>query len=476
MKKPLFAALGVAIAYTGAAWYTGYMGEQKFREQLALGQQQSSSAGMQLDKVEYDRGIFSSRVELSIKPVSTLPLEQVTFKSRVTHGPLLFGRGFGVGLYDMQSEFALLLRDETVNTALQAALKDKLDNIRTRVYFDGAYDGLWELEAIEKQQDGVNLSMQPSRLGFSGKLDSLSGKGQLTVGAIKITLADGSRVEMNEMTADVSVENLEPGVNLTNMKLEMPGVNATSATGVPFAMEGLTVAQTQTLVNNKIDTHIKMDMARLVGPVVVDKAYYHIAFNQVDKAAVKAMNKSLTRAAGVTDPTALQAVYVQMFTQAMPLLLQDGLTAQLAVGAEFMGGKSEALWNIRYVPPVDGKTIAELQGMEDYLALVDSDLLVKAPAALLQASPASTMVGTYVEEENGFYLLKARFKNGELVVGNTTVPPEQWMGALTGVAALAQAGQTSADEASEPQQYVEPEVHSPDVDQSGAATEAPQAQ
>ncbi len=444
MKKPLFATLGVAIAYTGAAWYTGYVGEQKFREQLELTKQQPASVGMQLDLVKYERGIFTSQVELVIKPLSELPLELVRLTSRAQHGPVLFGDGLGFGLYDMTSRFQLQLRDEQMNKDLQAALGDKLGDIHSRVYFDASYDGSWGLDALAKEEDGTSLSMQPSQVNFSGRLDSLSGEAQIKIGAINAKLADGSHIDVAEISGSVQVENLEPGVNLTNMTLTMPEVKGANGQGVAFSLEGLSLAQLQTLNNNKIDTQVKLDMVKLVGPVVVEKAYYHISFNQVDKAALKAINESMSRAAGVTDPEALQMVYLQVFTEALPLLLQEGLSAQLSLGAEFMGGKSEAVWNTRYVPPADGKTLTQLQGLEEYLQLVDSDLSVKAPAGLLQATPASTMVGTYLQEENGNYLLKASFKAGELVIGNTTVPPEQWMTALVGMSAMAQAGQEPA--------------------------------
>lgn len=447
MKKPLLATLGVAIAYAGAAWYTGYVGEQKFNEQLALSQQQSAASGMVVEKVKYERGIFTSQVELAIKPISALmPLQQVTMTSSAQHGPLLFGKGLGVGLFDMNSEIKILLRDEQLNSELQAAIGDKLGKIHTRAYLDASYDGVWDVAAIEEKNDKVSFTMQPSSLTFSGKLDSLSGKGTLNIGAIEVAGQDGTNLTVSPMTGDFSVDNLEPGLNITNMQLAMPELKGTNNQGVPFALEGVTLAQIQALNNDKVDTQVKLDMAKLVGPVVVEKGYYHISINQIDKAAIKSMSESMAQAAGVTDPQALQMVYLQMFTQALPLLLQDGLAMQLAMGAEFMGGKSEAQWDIKYVPPADGKSLMQLQGADAYIKLVDSDLLVKAPAGLLQATPASSMVGTYVMEEDGYYVLKATLKNGELVVGNTPVPPEQWMGALSSMMMLAQAGQQPSEE------------------------------
>lgn len=100
MKKSLVAAgiiVALGVIWTGGAWYTGKQLESHLAEvvQQANAQLQSSApeAGVELSWQNYQRGVFSSHLQLVVKPVagkenSWLAAGQsLVFDEVVDHGP-----------------------------------------------------------------------------------------------------------------------------------------------------------------------------------------------------------------------------------------------------------------------------------------------------------------------------------------------------------------------------------------------------
>ena len=77
MKKSLVAAgviIALGVVWTGGAWYTGKQLENRIDDmvQQANAQLQSSApqAGVELSYQNYQRGLFSSHLQLVVKPVA----------------------------------------------------------------------------------------------------------------------------------------------------------------------------------------------------------------------------------------------------------------------------------------------------------------------------------------------------------------------------------------------------------------------
>ena len=100
MKKSLV-AVGVIVAlgvvWTGASWYTGKQLESRIADMIANANSElkraAPQAGVELGYQNYQRGIFSSHLQLVMKPVAGVenPLlkqgQSVVFNEAVSHGP-----------------------------------------------------------------------------------------------------------------------------------------------------------------------------------------------------------------------------------------------------------------------------------------------------------------------------------------------------------------------------------------------------
>jgi uncharacterized protein YdgA (DUF945 family) len=76
MKKTLVAAgvvIALGIIWTGGAWYTGKQLESRLGEMISQANEQikrtAPEASVELSSQNYHRGLFSSQMELVVKPV-----------------------------------------------------------------------------------------------------------------------------------------------------------------------------------------------------------------------------------------------------------------------------------------------------------------------------------------------------------------------------------------------------------------------
>ena len=134
MKKLAAVALLLGVGYVGAAYITGYVGEQNMRKQLSLSQAQSAESGVVMVLDSYRRGLFSSDVSVTLRSSNPMPIMQqgeVLMVSHVTHGPLLFQHGFSIGLFTATTQLKLQTKDDEINQKLNDFFGESIGEIRT---------------------------------------------------------------------------------------------------------------------------------------------------------------------------------------------------------------------------------------------------------------------------------------------------------------------------------------------------------
>ncbi len=100
MKKTLVAAgvvIALGIVWTGGAWYTGKKLENHLAEMVTQANEQlkrtAPEAGVELSYQNYQRGVFSSHLQLVVKPVAGAdntwlkPGQSIVLDESVSHGP-----------------------------------------------------------------------------------------------------------------------------------------------------------------------------------------------------------------------------------------------------------------------------------------------------------------------------------------------------------------------------------------------------
>lgn len=104
MKKSVV-AVGVIVAlgvvWTGASWFTGKQLESRLAEMMAQANSEikrsAPEAGLELSYQNYQRGVFTSHMQVVVKPVAgntnawLKPGQSVVLDEVVSHGPLPAG-------------------------------------------------------------------------------------------------------------------------------------------------------------------------------------------------------------------------------------------------------------------------------------------------------------------------------------------------------------------------------------------------
>ncbi len=457
MKKIIMGLAGVAIAYTAASWYTGYQGEKLLRAQFELNKSQLASTGLSYEISRYDRGIFSSRYELVAKldrPAPQLGSYSFTGLGQVQHGPLLWASGLGFGLMDYRLEPRFHFDNPDINQAFTQVFGESLGELKLRAHFDKSYSGKWLIKPISIEGENGKFVMAASEVLMSGQLDKLAGQGKIALGAIEFTTKEKLQGKLSPVAGDFSVESLEPGIFIYNYDLQLAESQFTNAMGITMTLSNLGLNMNQAVNDNALDSSMKLSLAKFSGPLEVTNGYYEVKVNKLSLDALRSWSKAYRdtmaeagAAGGEADPQAMQLALMGLIGSELPNFLQKGLNLQVNLGAEFMGGKPNAHWEVNYIGPVEGKTLADLTDTQEYLALADSELLVRAPAMLLGALPVDQYLDTYITQDGNDYLLKASLHQGALKVGTVDIPQEQLLamaGAFVGGFQKAIASQADA--------------------------------
>jgi uncharacterized protein YdgA (DUF945 family)/uncharacterized protein YneF (UPF0154 family) len=457
MKKLAVVALLLGAGYVGGAYLTGYLGEQNMRQQLSLSQAQSAESGMLILLDSYERGLFSSDIKLTMRSTSPLPMMQqaeVHMNSQVSHGPVLFNKGLALGLFAATTQVKLQFKDAELSQKLGEFFGDSIGEIHTLANFNNSYSARWTLAEKKHEVESFHLSLGESWIDMRGRFDSLNVAGELHLGAFSLVSDDGSEITSQPAEGKFALDNIESGLSLGNMELLLSEMQVKTAAGMDVVLHDLAYKQTQALVNKAIDTHVGFSIAKVAGPVELSNLYYQVDLNQLNVEAVKAWAKVAQQMP--SDPAELNSFYAAQFKQLMPLFLQEGLALKLAMGAEFMGGHPKAEWTIRYKAPADGASLADLTEAFEYLALVDSQLEVRLPEAVALGLPMLAMMGDYVTQDAGEYVLTAKLSDSDLVVGQKPIPRETLLMMLAGMgvkpSAAADAETQAAIDAAEAQQ------------------------
>lgn len=424
-KKIVASIAAVGALYCGAAYTSGYVGEKDVRAQLELLRAQPQSSNVDIQLLDYRRGVFSSDIRLAVKSREALPNGgriEVVMDNAVRHGPLLFAGKPAIGAYSATSTFQLETGVPEDDKKIAEIFADGFGTATSVVGYDSNYDLTWVLPAIANKGGAQQFSLGETRATASGNTRDMSGAAELTIGALELTTAAGEQVTMSPTIVKFDVKNAEPGINLIDMDGAIAQLDIRNPAEPPLTMKELTFGQTQSLNGASIDTAIRFGIAKVIGAVQVDDVYYNIDLNGVSKDATRRMAELFKNPPA--DEAEQPAYFAAQFKQLAPVLLKDGLSLKLAVGGKYGGGASELQWEVRYKAPADGRDVTAIADPFEYMQLADSTLLIKAPAALIPEPLIANYIDTFVVREGSDFVLRATLQNGALTVGKTPIPKE----------------------------------------------------
>ncbi|MEP8718595.1 YdgA family protein [Enterobacter hormaechei] len=193
MKKSVV-AVGVIVAlgviWTGASWYTGKQLESRLAEMMTQANSEikrsAPEAGLELSYQNYQRGVFTSHMQVVVKPVAgnqnawLKPGQSVVLDEVVSHGPFPLAQLKKFNLIpSMASARTVLVNNEVTKPIFDMAKNESPFEINTRISYAGDTHSDIDLKALSYEQgtdkvafSGGNFQLDADR---DGKNVSLTG-------------------------------------------------------------------------------------------------------------------------------------------------------------------------------------------------------------------------------------------------------------------------------------------------------------
>ncbi|MDU2480791.1 MAG: YdgA family protein [Klebsiella sp.] len=486
MKKSLVAAgiiVALGVVWTGGAWYTGKQLEGRIADmvQQANAQLRSSApeSGLELSYQNYQRGLFSSHLQLVVKPIagqanSWLATGQsVVLDEVVDHGPFPLASLKTFNLAPaMASVHTTLVKNDASQALFEIAKGNTPFTVDTRIAYSGDSQSAIVLNADEKvtfsggqfqldaDRDGKNISLKGQ--AGSGQIDALNEYNQkvqlrfvnLTTDGATELASFNERIGQQKMTLDKLAISVEGNSTLTQ---DGKGVNSQ----VNYTVNSLKL-QGQDMGSGKLT--LKVDN--------VDGQAWH-QFSQQYSAQSQAL---LAKPELAQNPELYQQALTETLFNALPILLKGNPSVTISP-LSWRNAKGESTLNLsvllkdpaqvttppqtladsldRVVQSLDGKVvipvdmatelmtkIAGLEGYQPADAAKLADQQVKGLAAMGQMFRITTM-------EDNAISSSLQYANGQVTLNGQKMPLEDFA-AMFGLEAPAQPD--AAPQEGQPQQ------------------------
>ncbi|WP_139802993.1 YdgA family protein, partial [Cronobacter sakazakii] len=220
MKKSLV-AVGVIVAlgvvWTGGAWYTGKQFEKHVGEMVAEANAQfkrsAPQAGLELSYQDYQRGLFSSHLQLVVKPAAgqqealLKPGQSVVLEQVVSHGPFPLADLKKLNILPaMASVHTTLVNNDTTKALFDMAKGKSFADVQTRIGYGGATSSDIQLQPLnyEAADEKVSFSGGEFQLDADKDGNDVSLKGEASSGLVSAVNEYGQHVQLtfNGLKAD----------------------------------------------------------------------------------------------------------------------------------------------------------------------------------------------------------------------------------------------------------------------------------
>ena len=484
MKKSVV-AVGVIVAlgvvWTGASWFTGKQLEGRLAEMVAQANSEikrsAPEAGVELSYQNYQRGVFTSHMDLVVKPVAgntnalLKPGQSVVLNEVVSHGPFPLAQLKSFNLIpSMASVKTVLVKNDVTKQLFDIAKDTSPFEIETRISYSGDTSSDIALKALnyengtdkvafsgghfqlDADRDGKNVSLSgEAQSGLVNAVNEYDQKVQLTFNNLK---ADGNSkmTSFDERIGDqkLSLEKLAIAVEGKEMAvlegMDLDGKSDVSKDGksintqLDYTLKSLKV-QNQDLGTGKLSLKIGN----------IDGAAWH----QFSQKYSKESQALLTDAALQQNPVMYQQQAMAVLFNNLPTLLKGEPVITVAP-LSWKNSKGETTFNLslflkdpstataeaqtlaqeldRSVKSLDGKLaipvdmatefmtqIAKLEGYGEEDAGKLANQQVKGLAAMGQMFRITTL-------ENNTIGASLQYTNGQVTLNGQKMPLEEFVG------------------------------------------------
>ena len=475
MKKSLVAAgviVALGVVWTGGAWYTGKKLETHLAEMVSQANAQikltAPEANVELAYQNYQRGVFSSQLQLVLKPVAGKENpwlkdgQSVVLDESVDHGPFPFAqlKSFNL-LPSMASVKTTLVNNDVSKPLFEMAKGETPFEINSRISYSGDTRSALSLKPLNYEKGTEKVAFSGGEFIFNadkeGNVVSLSGEAKSGLVDAVNEYDQKVQVSFNDLKTEGSSTLASFGERVGDQKITI-GKMALGVEGKEMALlEGMEISGKTDLVNDGKTINSQLDYtlnSLKVQNQDLGSGKLTLKVGQIDGAALhqfsqqyNAQTQALLSQPDVVDnPELYQQKVFEAFFGALPLLMKGEPTITIAP-LSWKNAKGETALNVslflkdpstaqgepqtladevdRSVKSLDGKLsipvdmavefmtqVARLEGYQQDEAAKLANQQVKGLAAMGQMFRITTLedntIGTSLQYANGQVTLNGK--------------------------------------------------------------------
>lgn len=351
MKKSLVAAgviVALGVVWTGGAWYTGKKLETHLAEMVSQANAQikltAPEANVELAYQNYQRGIFSSQLQLVLKPVAGKENpwlkagQSVVFDESVDHGPFPFAQLKTFNLLPaMASVKTTLVNNDVSKPLFEMAKGETPFEINSRISYSGDTRSALSIKPLNYQNEAEKVAFSGGEFIFNadkeGKVVSLSGEAKSGLVDAVNEYDQKVQVSFNDLKTEGSSTLASFGERVGDQKVTI-GKMAIAVEGKEMALlEGMEISGKTDLVNDGKTINSQLDYvlnSLKVQNQDLGSGKLTLKVGQIDGAAwhqfsqqYNAQTQALLSQPEVTDnPELYQQKVTEAFFGSLPLLMK----------------------------------------------------------------------------------------------------------------------------------------------------------
>ncbi|BCL48343.1 MULTISPECIES: YdgA family protein [Citrobacter] len=277
MKKSLVATgviVALGVVWTGGAWYTGKKLETHLAQMVNQANEQlkrtAPEAAIELSYQNYQRGIFSSQLQLVAKPVEgkenpwLKPGQSVVLNEAVDHGPFPFAQLKSFNLIPaMASVKTTLVNNDVTRPLFDIAKGETPVEINSRIGYGGDTRSDISLKPLNYENNGEKVAFSGGEFQLNadkdGNVVSLSGEAQSGLVDAVNEYNQKVQITFNNLKTNGSSTLASFGERIGNQTLSLEKMTVSVEGKEMAVLEGMVIDGKSDLVNDGKTINSQLD-------------------------------------------------------------------------------------------------------------------------------------------------------------------------------------------------------------------------
>lgn len=378
-----------------------------------------------IEEIAYEQGLFTSsaRYLITLSPVDGVVIPDIDLRTRIQHGPILFGNG-GIGFGAARLNFEPLLLSDGQENPLYLELK---------VGFDQQLDLNIEVEPIEQADGNNHISLAGASATAVLRSDD-SASFQLNIGRLILSNPEANlELRLESLQVKSQTQQLNDLAAPSNVELSIPTISSSGA--INFQLTDLFASATLTQnqqASDRVNFEQLLRISELQSDWPLQSVDWRFDFDRMPAALIRnyaTMATELQRRIEGGQP--VDAAFLQSGLTLGSQLLNTDFTVRQSVDLRANDGAHESDLRIGYNGLPDLSNLAYLD-LYELIAALEVELTVSLDLESVLRSSSANLIDPYVQEgyitiENGRIHLQSSLRNSELTLNGESKPIEEFL-------------------------------------------------